>query len=154
MRPRTANQTHPAPTWPATLPSHQLDRTPEPPHSFAIVIQQLPNPLRDSICVFYLVLRGLDTVEDDMALDVDFKLPELRRFHERIYDRWERKFETLLFLGNVWPRGPPGAARLSVSRVEPQACAAQLRCAQLRLSPVSPFHSRCDAKRPASFTAC
>ncbi|KAG2450142.1 hypothetical protein HYH02_000245 [Chlamydomonas schloesseri] len=55
--------------------------------SFAIVIQQLPNPLRDSICVFYLVLRGLDTVEDDMALDVDFKLPELRRFHERIYDR-------------------------------------------------------------------
>ncbi|KXZ56552.1 hypothetical protein GPECTOR_1g496 [Gonium pectorale] len=55
--------------------------------SFAIVIQQLPNPLRDAICVFYLVLRGLDTVEDDMALQVDFKVPELKRFHERIYDR-------------------------------------------------------------------
>ncbi|PNH09521.1 Squalene synthase [Tetrabaena socialis] len=54
--------------------------------SFAIVIQQLPNPLRDAICVFYLVLRGLDTVEDDMALDVAFKVPELLRFHERIYD--------------------------------------------------------------------
>jgi farnesyl-diphosphate farnesyltransferase len=37
--------------------------------------------------VFYLVLRGLDTVEDDMALEVSFKVPELKTFHERIYDR-------------------------------------------------------------------
>ncbi|GLC35682.1 hypothetical protein PLESTB_000483400 [Pleodorina starrii] len=55
--------------------------------SFAIVIQQLPNPLRDAICVFYLVLRGLDTVEDDMALDISFKVPQLKAFHERIYQR-------------------------------------------------------------------
>ena len=34
--------------------------------SFATVIQQLNPRLRASICVFYLVLRGLDTVEDDM----------------------------------------------------------------------------------------
>lgn len=34
--------------------------------SFAMVIKQLPPCLRSSICVFYLVLRGLDTVEDDM----------------------------------------------------------------------------------------
>lgn len=34
--------------------------------SFALVIQQLPSSLRLSICNFYLVLRGLDTVEDDM----------------------------------------------------------------------------------------
>ncbi|GIL72940.1 hypothetical protein Vretimale_4591 [Volvox reticuliferus] len=55
--------------------------------SFAIVIQQLPNPLRDAICVFYLVLRGLDTVEDDMALDVSFKVDQLRSFHEKIYNK-------------------------------------------------------------------
>jgi farnesyl-diphosphate farnesyltransferase len=55
--------------------------------SFAVVIQQLPNPLRDAICVFYLVLRGLDTVEDDMALSNRIKLPALRSFHERIYER-------------------------------------------------------------------
>lgn len=54
-------------------------------HSFAVVIQELPNPLRDAICVFYLVLRGLDTVEDDMALDKDFKVQELRVFHNKIY---------------------------------------------------------------------
>ena len=30
--------------------------------SFAMVIQQLPAHLRASVCVFYLVLRGLDTV--------------------------------------------------------------------------------------------
>jgi len=55
--------------------------------SFAIVIQQLPNPLRDAVCVFYLVLRGLDTVEDDMALSDDIKLPMLHAFHEKIYER-------------------------------------------------------------------
>jgi farnesyl-diphosphate farnesyltransferase len=36
--------------------------------SFAIVIQQLGPELRDAVCVFYLVLRGLDTVEDDMSI--------------------------------------------------------------------------------------
>ncbi|KIZ04121.1 farnesyl-diphosphatefarnesyltransferase [Monoraphidium neglectum] len=53
--------------------------------SFAVVIQQLPNPLRDAICVFYLVLRGLDTVEDDMAIPNDKKIPDLLKFHEYIY---------------------------------------------------------------------
>ncbi|KAG1666441.1 hypothetical protein FOA52_015111 [Chlamydomonas sp. UWO 241] len=55
--------------------------------SFAVVIQQLPQPLRDAICVFYLVLRGLDTVEDDMALDDAVKLPSLLSFHQDIYKR-------------------------------------------------------------------
>jgi farnesyl-diphosphate farnesyltransferase len=37
--------------------------------SFAAVIKQLPYSLRLPICVFYLVLRALDTVEDDMDLE-------------------------------------------------------------------------------------
>ena len=57
--------------------------------SFAVVIQQLPQGLRDAICVFYLVLRALDTVEDDMALDNKIKIPLLRIFHEKCYDtKW------------------------------------------------------------------
>ncbi len=52
-----------------------------------MVIQQLPNPLRDAICVFYLVLRGLDTVEDDMAIPQDVKVPQLLSFHKSIYKR-------------------------------------------------------------------
>lgn len=55
--------------------------------SFAVVIQQLPERLRDAICVFYLVLRALDTVEDDMALDDKIKVPLLRCFHEKSRDR-------------------------------------------------------------------
>lgn len=55
--------------------------------SFAVVIQQLPNPLRDAICVFYLVLRGLDTVEDDMAIPERIKIPALLSFHEKIYEK-------------------------------------------------------------------
>lgn len=56
--------------------------------SFAIVIQQLPNPLRDAIAIFYLVLRGLDTVEDDMAIPEAEKIPQLLSFHKDIYNTW------------------------------------------------------------------
>lgn len=49
--------------------------------SFAVVIRQLPEDLRDSVCVFYLVLRGLDTVEDDMGIPADRKTELLRNFH-------------------------------------------------------------------------
>ena len=52
-----------------------------------MVIQQLPVQLRDAICVFYLVLRALDTVEDDMAIPEDTKIPLLRCFHEKSYKR-------------------------------------------------------------------
>ena len=55
--------------------------------SFAMVIQQLPEHLRQSVCVFYLVLRGLDTVEDDMEFfkaDNAEKLRRLRAFHENL----------------------------------------------------------------------
>jgi farnesyl-diphosphate farnesyltransferase len=51
--------------------------------SFAMVIQQLPEHLRLSVCIFYLVLRGLDTVEDDMKAfegRQQVKLAHLRNF--------------------------------------------------------------------------
>jgi len=54
--------------------------------SFAIVIQQLGPELRDAVCVFYLVLRALDTVEDDMAIPDEVKCPELEQFYKKIYD--------------------------------------------------------------------
>ena len=44
------------------------------------------------MCLFYLILRALDTVEDDMALPTDEKLPLLLSFHELIYDRgWKHE---------------------------------------------------------------
>jgi farnesyl-diphosphate farnesyltransferase len=55
--------------------------------SFAVVIQQLPETLQDPVCIFYLVLRGLDSVEDDMTFDVSKKIPLLQTFHEKLYDR-------------------------------------------------------------------
>ena len=51
------------------------------------MIQQLPEGLRDAVCVFYLVLRALDTVEDDMSLEDDIKIALLRCFHEKSRDR-------------------------------------------------------------------
>ena len=35
------------------------------------------------ICMFYLVLRGLDTIEDDMTIPDGVKQPLLRSFHEK-----------------------------------------------------------------------
>ncbi|XP_021738705.1 squalene synthase-like [Chenopodium quinoa] len=55
--------------------------------SFALVIQQLGTELRNAVCVFYLVLRALDTVEDDTSIATDVKLPILEAFHQHIYDR-------------------------------------------------------------------
>nr|AIW04729.1 squalene synthase [Dryopteris fragrans] len=70
--------------------------------SFALVIQQLGTELRDAICIFYLVLRALDTVEDDMSISVDTKLPVLKSFHKNIHDpTWhfpcgERDYKVLM----------------------------------------------------------
>ncbi|KAL6494798.1 squalene synthetase-like protein [Orobanche gracilis] len=55
--------------------------------SFALVIQQLDTDLRDAVCIFYLVLRALDTVEDDTSIATDVKVPILMAFHQHIYDR-------------------------------------------------------------------
>jgi len=52
--------------------------------SFAAVIKELDGDLARTICIFYLVLRGLDTVEDDMTLRDDEKQPLLRSFHEKL----------------------------------------------------------------------
>ncbi|XP_019071416.1 squalene synthase isoform X1 [Solanum lycopersicum] len=55
--------------------------------SFSLVIQQLPVELRDAICIFYLVLRALDTVEDDTSVATEVKVPILMSFHRHVYDR-------------------------------------------------------------------
>ncbi|KAJ6846502.1 squalene synthase-like [Iris pallida] len=55
--------------------------------SFALVIQQLQPQLRNAVCIFYLVLRALDTVEDDTSIPPEIKVPILQAFHRHIYDR-------------------------------------------------------------------
>lgn len=55
--------------------------------SFALVIQQLGVELRNAVCIFYLVLRALDTIEDDTSIATDVKVPILKAFHQHIYDR-------------------------------------------------------------------
>ncbi|KAI9228201.1 MAG: farnesyl-diphosphate farnesyltransferase [Piptocephalis tieghemiana] len=52
--------------------------------SFASVIQALHSDLRVTVCIFYLVLRGLDTLEDDMTLELSRKLSLLASFPDRL----------------------------------------------------------------------
>jgi farnesyl-diphosphate farnesyltransferase len=48
--------------------------------SFSAVIQELNPELLLPIAVFYLILRGLDTIEDDMTIPLETKEPLLRDF--------------------------------------------------------------------------
>ena len=54
--------------------------------SFAVVIRQLPCELGINICLFYLILRALDSIEDDMSLDKDQKVKLLRTFYKKNYE--------------------------------------------------------------------
>ncbi|MCB0478315.1 MAG: squalene synthase [Crocinitomicaceae bacterium] len=54
--------------------------------SFSVVIKQLPEQLRDDVCIFYLVLRALDTVEDDMNYPYEKRMPLLQAFYEKCDD--------------------------------------------------------------------
>lgn len=58
--------------------------------SFAAVIQELNHELLVPITLFYLVLRGLDTIEDDMTIALEKKVPLLRNFHITMeQDGWQ-----------------------------------------------------------------
>ncbi|XP_004433567.1 PREDICTED: squalene synthase isoform X1 [Ceratotherium simum simum] len=54
--------------------------------SFAAVIQALDGEMRHAVCIFYLVLRALDTLEDDMTISVEKKVPLLHNFHSFLYE--------------------------------------------------------------------
>jgi farnesyl-diphosphate farnesyltransferase len=57
--------------------------------SFSSVIQELHPELLVPVAIFYLVLRGLDTIEDDMTIPIARKEPLLRHFDEILQlDEW------------------------------------------------------------------
>ncbi|KAI1433487.1 farnesyl-diphosphate farnesyltransferase [Xylaria sp. CBS 124048] len=83
-------------------PVHQRDPSKEAPslqacfkflnmtsRSFATVIQELNHEMLIPIALFYLVLRGLDTIEDDMTIPISDKEPMLRNFYKNLsQDGW------------------------------------------------------------------
>ena len=52
--------------------------------SFSAVIQELNPELLVPVALFYLILRGLDTIEDDMTIPLEKKEPYLRNFQNII----------------------------------------------------------------------
>ena len=67
--------------------------------SFAAVIQELHPELLVPVCLFYLILRGLDTIEDDMTIPLETKEPMLRKFDQYIDDH--RDHSAQLTVGQV-----------------------------------------------------
>ena len=52
--------------------------------SFSFIIKELPLEIRDTIAIFYLILRCLDTIEDDMTLDKNTKIELLQTFYSNM----------------------------------------------------------------------
>jgi len=55
--------------------------------SFAAVIKQLPDEISDVVCLFYLILRALDSIEDDMDLSREAKISLLREFYTKNFEK-------------------------------------------------------------------
>lgn len=72
------------PSYSYALCYYYLNKT---SRSFARVIQELDPELRHPVCLFYLILRGLDTIEDDMTLDPVVKQDLLKSFDSIIYKK-------------------------------------------------------------------
>ncbi|KAI3831603.1 hypothetical protein MKX03_017451 [Papaver bracteatum] len=73
---------HDGPHWAFCYSNLQKD---SPMIDFALH-QCLGPELHNSFCISHLVLRELDTIEDDMNIPNDIKVPILKDFHRHIYD--------------------------------------------------------------------
>ena len=49
-----------------------------------LIIHERDFVWRDAICIFYLVLRSLDTIEDDMSIEHGQKVQLLKTFHTNL----------------------------------------------------------------------
>ncbi|KAF7356134.1 Squalene synthase [Mycena venus] len=77
----TAKQEHPTSGWDRQSMRRCWEFLDMTSRSFSAVIKELEGDLARVVCLFYLVLRGLDTIEDDMTLSSAVKQPLLRNFH-------------------------------------------------------------------------
>ena len=55
-------------------------------HTNIIVVSTYIPHFRPAVCLFYLILRALDTIEDDMTIPNDVKISILKSFHTYLYD--------------------------------------------------------------------
>ncbi|KAG9308041.1 squalene synthase [Chiua virens] len=78
----TSKQEHPTSGWDRESMRRCWEFLDVTSRSFAAVIKELDGDLARTICIYYLVLRGLDTIEDDMTIPDEVKQPLLRSFHE------------------------------------------------------------------------
>lgn len=78
--------------------------------SFSAVVKELHPELLLPVCLFYLILRGLDTIEDDTSIPLEIKEPLLRDFKNYLdKDGWtfsgnrpeEKDRELLVHFDNV-----------------------------------------------------
>ncbi|EIN12766.1 farnesyl-diphosphate farnesyltransferase [Punctularia strigosozonata HHB-11173 SS5] len=79
----TAQQEHPTSGWDRKSMRRCWEFLDMTSRSFSAVIKELDGDLARTIALFYLVLRGLDTIEDDMTIPDEKKQPLLRTFHEK-----------------------------------------------------------------------
>ncbi|EEP79318.1 squalene synthetase [Uncinocarpus reesii 1704] len=92
--------------------------------SFVAVCQELHPELLMPVVVFYLVLRSLDTIEDDMTIGIESKEPLLRNFYMHVGDEgWTfdgsgHRQENGQWHGRLRENGKRNANGLSVNTIK------------------------------------
>ncbi|CAG8587416.1 18553_t:CDS:2 [Acaulospora morrowiae] len=56
-------------------------------NSYRRMVSTLDKEANHIACIYYMLLRGMDTIEDDMTIPIEKKIPLLRNFHEIIFQR-------------------------------------------------------------------
>ncbi|RHZ83270.1 hypothetical protein Glove_99g290 [Diversispora epigaea] len=56
-------------------------------NSYRRMISKLDTDMNIVMSIYYMLLRGMDTIEDDMTIPVEKKIPLLRNFHKLIQQR-------------------------------------------------------------------
>ncbi|KAF7378183.1 Squalene synthase [Mycena sanguinolenta] len=77
----TAKQEHPTSGWDRASMRRCWEFLDAAGRSYSAVIKELEGELARVVCLFYLVLRALDTIEDDMTLPLAVKQRLLCDFH-------------------------------------------------------------------------
>lgn len=121
--------------------------------SFATVIEELGGELRLPVCVFYLVLRGLDTIEDDTSIPLDDRVKYMREFCSNLRtkgwtfggagkDAEKELLEEFHHVGEVF-RGMHPKYRSIVQDIANKMCEGMVEFAQREVDTVEDYNLYC-----------
>eukprot|EP00161_Ancyromonas_sigmoides_P023011 TRINITY_DN7121_c0_g1_i4.p2 TRINITY_DN7121_c0_g1~~TRINITY_DN7121_c0_g1_i4.p2 ORF type:complete len:410 (+),score=203.98 TRINITY_DN7121_c0_g1_i4:92-1321(+) len=121
--------------------------------SFATVIEELGDELRLPVAIFYLVLRGLDTIEDDTSIPLGPRVEQMRAFCSNLRTRgWtfggagvaaeKELLEKFHHVGDVF-RGLHPRYRAVIQDIANRMCEGMVEFAEREVSTIEDYNLYC-----------